>query len=458
MRSTVASFSILLLCSAASAQVSPYRVVDLDLQTKNSEPRGISDDSRTVAGSRNTNGFLWRKDTGFNLLRTLPGYTQSFARAVDANDNACGWVGSESLSPEPTRAVRFLSNGSVENLGTLGGQFSRAWEMNAAGTIVGDTGTDPNFSNWHAFIWKKSTGMVDLLALSLDSHARDVNDFDQVAGGLGNHHAARWTPGVGMIDIGAPIGFPTAFANGINSSGQVCADATSANGDEQVWARFDNIRGWQVLEGLGSKNSALKINDFGQVVGDGLPKGELKRAVMYSDDFGALDLNTLIPADAGWFLRAATDINERGQIVGYGTVRSTGEIHGFRLVPNYMLAYGLGCAGAGSHVPVLGGFGPTTSGNVSLMMAEGNALGAGALFVSTTPGESQIGTCTYLLGTPIGSPLVFAFDSNRQARFTGPLPKDLAGGTSLFFQFASLDHAAPNGSFALSNGLQITAP
>jgi probable HAF family extracellular repeat protein len=42
-----------------------------------------------------------------------------------------------------------------------------------------------------------------------------------------------------------------------------------------------------------------------------------------------VDLNNLTDSMAGWELAVATDINESGQIVGYGTFN--GEKHGFLL-------------------------------------------------------------------------------------------------------------------------------
>ncbi len=43
------------------------------------------------------------------------------------------------------------------------------------------------------------------------------------------------------------------------------------------------------------------------------------------------DLNTLIPRDSGWVLLSANDINNRGQIVGYG--RRNGQKRAFLLTP-----------------------------------------------------------------------------------------------------------------------------
>ena len=63
----------------------------------------------------------------------------------------------------------------------------------------------------------------------------------------------------------------------------------------------------------GHFSEAFGINDVGQVVGE-----SGGRAFVY-DDGAMRDLNTLLPADSGWVLRSAQDVNNLGQIVGWGT-------------------------------------------------------------------------------------------------------------------------------------------
>jgi probable HAF family extracellular repeat protein len=44
------------------------------------------------------------------------------------------------------------------------------------------------------------------------------------------------------------------------------------------------------------------------------------------------NLNNLVPPGSGWVLKAASEINEIGQIVGWGSAPN-GESHGFLLTP-----------------------------------------------------------------------------------------------------------------------------
>jgi hypothetical protein len=48
--------------------------------------------------------------------------------------------------------------------------------------------------------------------------------------------------------------------------------------------------------------------------------GPNERATPWSGGNGPIDLNTLLPANSGWVLNVARGINNKGQIVGTGTI------------------------------------------------------------------------------------------------------------------------------------------
>jgi probable HAF family extracellular repeat protein len=75
-------------------------------------------------------------------------------------------------------------------------------------------------------------------------------------------------------------------------------------------------------------SSALGINNSGEIVGESHLNGGTPHAFLYAN--GSMqDLNNLIPAGSGWDLEWASSINDRGQIVGWGTIN--GETHAFLL-------------------------------------------------------------------------------------------------------------------------------
>ena len=81
------------------------------------------------------------------------------------------------------------------DLGTLGGNFSEALDMNASGQVVGESATAP--FGIHAFSWTQAGGMVDLGTLGgTQSEATAVSAGGQVVGASftagGEFHATLW--------------------------------------------------------------------------------------------------------------------------------------------------------------------------------------------------------------------------------------------------------------------------
>jgi len=90
----------------------------------------------------------------------LPGYTTGAAYAVNANGNVVGYSG---LRTRVRRATLWPLNRAAIDLGTLpGGDFSEAFDSNAAGDIVG-TSSSPQ--GGRAVLWPRGGGIQDLNSL-----------------------------------------------------------------------------------------------------------------------------------------------------------------------------------------------------------------------------------------------------------------------------------------------------
>ncbi len=268
--------------------------------------------------------FLWSNGT-MTDLGTLGG-TFSEARAIDSTGDVVGTSTLSGTSFNPTHA--FLDhNGKMKDLGTLGGSCSSAYGMNDFGEVVGWACTT---SNEHAFLYSSGT-MTDLGTLGgPGSGATGINNSHQVVGGSATsntlsstNHAVLWSNGT-MTDLGT-LGGPESGAYAINNAGQVVGYASPPN--SSVHAFLYSGGKMTDLGVLYDSSVAEAINNFGVIVG--VSGGS---AFIYTG--GTMqDLNNLIPANSGWVLTEATGINDKGQIVCNGYNTTTGYAHAFLLNP-----------------------------------------------------------------------------------------------------------------------------
>src|SRR5262245_48247502 len=304
-------------------------------------------DSSSVAWAVNANGdvvgwsmgpsgaraFVYTSATGMVALPGPPDRPRSVAR--DINDDGL-IVGSANRGGTDLGNAVVWSGGTVQDIGTLGtGLYSEAWGINNLGQVVGWSYTDGGngLSGVHGFLYTEKEGLVDLTPESDNGYALDVNDAGQVTGyktALGGYHAFRWQQGT-FADLGVLPGYAHSFGWAINATGRVAGSSSSASGNRERFVRSSDTGGLEDLGGTGEHNVALGINAAGLVVGT---RGQSsKRGVLYSDAAGLRDLNALIDPSLGWVLLAANDINDAGQIVGYGLNNFSGLTHAVRLSP-----------------------------------------------------------------------------------------------------------------------------
>lgn len=322
-------------------------------------------------------------------LGTLPDDDISISTSINQSGQVVGY----SFRSANLRFRAFLwENGVMEDLGTLGGEESLAWDINNSGQVVGmaqtaTTGGDnSNFPVSHGFLWTKNTGITDITPYTDAGRGEAINDAGQTIISEGNQffvvkngvrtelcpdlsggclgydinnsgsivgyaevalrqdctpdycynvtarRAHLWNNG-NTINLGT-IGDATdeynwSAAIAINSKGQIVGDA---NNKCVIWEK--NGSAPVELGNLGGSCIALDINNSGWVVGRAETNNQNpeSHAFLWRKNQKLQDLNNLIPPNSGWVLNEARSINNAGLITGYGTIN--GKNRAFVLIPN----------------------------------------------------------------------------------------------------------------------------
>lgn len=283
-------------------------------------------------------------------LGTLPGPDNcSVATSINASGEIAGY-GENGLT-DPLIGIREIRamvwNGTIQDLGTFGGNHSGLGNINNRGQVAGwamNAIPDPfslyylllgssNGTQTRAFLWQNGIKR-DLGTLGgPDAFAGYVNEHGQVTGfsytnstpnpttGVPTIDPYLWDRGV-MIDLGT-LGGTLGYAGPMNNHGQIIGTSNLAG--DLVSHPFSWYRGVMTDIGTfgGSNGSALALNEAGEVVGVAdFPGDQLHDAFLWKS--GVLtDLGNLGKTSFG---RA---INSQGQVVGASRMADGVTIHAF---------------------------------------------------------------------------------------------------------------------------------
>lgn len=321
--------ALAVLPRVATAEIR-YEIKDLGtLGGLNSDAMSLNENGQIVGlsqinASNSYHGFV-ADGAGMHDLGTFGG-AQSEARAINRNGDVVGWA----QTPNGDRHAFVLHNGSMTDLGSLAGSPVDANSLNDDGVVVGSYESG---SFERAFIWNSGV-MQDLGTLGgTDSRAYAINNHGDVVGFARPNdnaqiHACLWRNGV-AIDLGT-LGGWASHAVDINENGKIVG--WSMEDPNYIGHAFEWADGTMYdLGSLGGISSgAFSINAGGVVVGVSTDVFEQQHAVIWEGGQLAM-LDSMIASGSGWSLTTAADINNAGQIAGYGTLN--GSTHAFLLTP-----------------------------------------------------------------------------------------------------------------------------
>lgn len=207
----------------------------------------------------------------------------------------------------------YLAGGRRLPIGTLShvpaGNASTASALNAAGLVVG----------WSTVGGKESSSILPF-------------------------HAFLWTPKTRkMRDLGTLLGHRNSYAYAINDAGQSVGVAeneppttfgcfgASVMAKEAVGVLWAGNTKTALPPLPGDAGSAAEgINNAGLIVGQSVDAKGTVRVCLWRDK-KPVELNTSLPGGSGWTLTGASALNNKGWIVGTGTLN--GKLHAFLLTP-----------------------------------------------------------------------------------------------------------------------------
>ncbi len=209
--------------------------------------------------------------TGFTLLAPLG----NAARGINRFGQVVGGL-------RGGHAVLWTSPSTIMDLGTLGGLFSAASDINDNGQVVGQSDVDFGFVV-RAFLWTADKGMAELPApFGQSSRAVAINNTGQVAGFLGAFtglQAVMWEPNGEMHFLGT-LGGAASAANDINELGWVVGWSTTASDEVHGFVWTDQTGMVDLGTFSGNPTMAMGVNNRGEVVGIAVTRGSLPQPAL----------------------------------------------------------------------------------------------------------------------------------------------------------------------------------
>ena len=211
----------------------------------------------------------------------------------------------------------FWHDTQATTLATFASGDGRVNGINNSGQIVGRDFTGRS----RGFVWRDGVATEIHPAGAVGSWGVGINNLGQVVGGYRSEsartHAFLWDNGT-FTDLGSPGGFGSS-ARSINDRSQIVGAYPILGGGSVGFLWEDGVMTDLPL-------IPNDINFHGEIVG-----GSGRAAVIWTDE-QLWNLNDLLLGESEWRLDVAKQVNDQGQILGYG-INPAGSGHAFLLTP-----------------------------------------------------------------------------------------------------------------------------
>jgi probable HAF family extracellular repeat protein len=271
-----------------------------------------------------TRGFVWTEAGG---MSALPGTgtlsSGTIVKGVNDGGIIVGYVRDRAARWQPDGAGSWV----MQDLGTLGGSTSYAYDVNGAGTVVGYSSLASGSSA--AFRWTAGGGMVALpmgggsgaRALGISESGVIVGDYIVAT----RQVPVAWPAAGGLVPLPLCSGAVGGHALDINVSGVVVGDCGFSKTFQAVrWLPGAQANTWLPPEPLASpsQDRAEAINDAGEIVGR-----SADRPFLWDQAHGLRFLGTFVLNGGGYALGINNPAaGEQSRVVG--TVGSSGASSG----------------------------------------------------------------------------------------------------------------------------------
>ncbi len=298
--------------SAACQSYSSYKIIALPFR-----PARINSSGLIAGSTEDHQPVIWSEKDGLREIELPDAFTSAEPQSINEHGAIVGEATAKS-SGLPS-AFRYADG----KFSIISPDHSKAASINDSGDIAGE-------DSYRLFLWHgaKMLPLGDCCGGAI--HA--INNSGRIVGQINDkqgHYSAFLWDSVHAFKSLAPNKASNSTAVSINNAGHILVQTFVPN---QVYLLTNNKT---LLVKLSPElaSQPLALNNCDEVVGEFGAASDFNHAFLWTQKQGFRDLNRFIDSDAEWNLESAVDINDRGEIIGFGDHANQQDV-GFLLVPD----------------------------------------------------------------------------------------------------------------------------